>query len=126
MSRPKPSRFQTGKSERNWTDELLGFPLQEAAPADLYLSSLYIHPRYQRRGHGMRLVQWGQDFIRSQDLKDMQLTALEAGVSLYRHMGFISLSGVYDTPSVDMRWSVDGHMTEEDTGYSDDEPERYW
>lgn len=61
-----------------------------------------VHPAYQKRGHGRRLVQWGME-LATKDKVGAGVIAAGKGKSLYGSLGFEKLG---DLPFEDLGLSV--------------------
>jgi len=59
----------------------------EELPERWYLDGLAVDPSYQRRDIGRKLMQWGMERSREEDVP-ITLTASPAGLRLYQKLGF--------------------------------------
>lgn len=91
--------------------------------SDMTLAYLYVHPAYQKRGHGAKLVRWGQEYLVSQNLKKLDLAALPPGIPLYRKMGFTVEEGEDDNHDINgttpMEWLAEYKKANQDADNQD-------
>lgn len=70
--------------------EIAGTGMVTSYGASGWIGLITVDPRYQRRGLGTALTQWGIDLLRSQGARSVYLAATDQGRPVYERMGFQS------------------------------------
>ena len=61
----------------------------------MLVENVAVHPRYQRRGLGRRLMSFAEDQARAAGLREMSLytnKAMTENVALYKHLGYVEVA----------------------------------